>query len=297
MDLQDVTAASPPGRHDADRRRGVGAFLAIAFGLAWVPFLPALFGGPALPVLMPFAPAIAAVVVRRWVTREGFGDAGLRPRPRRWPFYLVALLWPLAVVPVRALVAPALGAAPAGFAFPWGVAAPSPLQLLGWLLVSVALIPIFFGEEFGWRGYLQVRLLAATPLRAAVATGLIWGVWHFPLILAGGQPTADRLQTLLVFPPVGVIMAVFLGWLRERTGGAWAASLGHAANNITALNLTSLAFAGHVGATLDASWTLPTVLAEASILLGVVAIDGLLRRRRGVHIAAETHRHARAAVV
>ncbi len=53
---------------------------------------------------MPVAPAIACFVVRRWVTREGFGDAGLRPNLRRWPLYLLALAWPFAVHPLRVAV-------------------------------------------------------------------------------------------------------------------------------------------------------------------------------------------------
>jgi uncharacterized protein len=86
-----------PGPRRVDRR-GVPVFLAISFALAWLPFLPVLFGGaPVGAMLMPFAPAIACVVVRRWVTREGFGDAGLRLSIRgRWPLLVVALFWPLA---------------------------------------------------------------------------------------------------------------------------------------------------------------------------------------------------------
>ncbi len=38
---------------------------------------------------------VAAFVARRWVTREGFADAGLWPNIRRsWPYYLFAWLWP-----------------------------------------------------------------------------------------------------------------------------------------------------------------------------------------------------------
>src|SRR3712207_4956955 len=164
MERVSVGAATKPDQRGAGQRRGIVAFLALAFGLAWLPFLPALAGGPAIPILMPVAPAIAAFVVRRWVTREGFGDAGLRVGWRHWPLYLVALLWPLAVIPVRALAAVTLQAAPPGFTVPWGIAAPAPLDLLTWSLLTVAATPIIFGEEFGWRGYLQVRLLAGTPL-------------------------------------------------------------------------------------------------------------------------------------
>src|SRR5215203_5169219 len=112
MGCVNAVAMTPSGRRAAGPRRGILAFLGLAFGLAWLPFVPALVGGPAIPILMPFAPAIAAFVVRTWVTREGFADAGLRLGRRHWPLYLVAVLWPLAVIPVRVLAALALGVAP-----------------------------------------------------------------------------------------------------------------------------------------------------------------------------------------
>ena len=52
--------------------------------------------------------AIAAVIVRRWITREGFADAALRINIRAWRYYLVALLLPLAVVLVICALASAL---------------------------------------------------------------------------------------------------------------------------------------------------------------------------------------------
>lgn len=45
-----------------------------------------------------FAPAVGATVVRRYVTREGFADAGMRPNLRRWRPYAFGLLYP----PLRA---------------------------------------------------------------------------------------------------------------------------------------------------------------------------------------------------
>ena len=61
---------------------GLTAFLLISFGVAWgweaVAHL--LLGwslvNPLVQVPAAFAPAAAALVVRRWVTREGFADAG-----------------------------------------------------------------------------------------------------------------------------------------------------------------------------------------------------------------------------
>ena len=69
-----------------NRRKGVLVYLLLAFGLAWVAWeIPHRLGiSPwdprfqlfALPGA--FAPAVAAIIVRRWVTGEGFAAAGLR---------------------------------------------------------------------------------------------------------------------------------------------------------------------------------------------------------------------------
>ncbi|MDD3021726.1 MAG: CPBP family glutamic-type intramembrane protease [Alphaproteobacteria bacterium] len=42
-----------------------------------------------------------------------------------------------------------------------------------------------FGEEFGWRGYLQKRLMDSelNHLNVLTIIGIIWGIWHFPIAL------------------------------------------------------------------------------------------------------------------
>ena len=40
-----------------------------------------------------------------------------------------------------------------------------------------------FGEEFGWRGYLLPRLAPLGGISAAIITGVIWGLWHTPVIV------------------------------------------------------------------------------------------------------------------
>jgi hypothetical protein len=57
-----------------------------------------------------FSPALAALVVRRWITREGFVDAGLGLDLRQgWPYYLFGCLLPLPVVGAIAGLAAVLG--------------------------------------------------------------------------------------------------------------------------------------------------------------------------------------------
>src|SRR5208337_2435942 len=67
-----------------------------------------------------FAPAVAASIVRKWITREGFADAGLRLNLRQWPYYVVAWLLPLLVVGCIVVLAPLLGVGKADFSFARG---------------------------------------------------------------------------------------------------------------------------------------------------------------------------------
>jgi membrane protease YdiL (CAAX protease family) len=249
------------------KAKGTIVYLLIAFGMAWVlweiplrfevsPRSP-LFQLAALPGA--FAPAVAAIVVRKWVTREGFADAGLRLNLRKWRYYLVAWLLPLPVTAVIVVLAVALGIGQPDFSLlralrtlaPEGTSVPSsvppgllfvvPIQLLATALLAT---PILWGEEFGWRGYLQMRLLGQRPLLAAVTTGLIWGVWHYPINFRGYNFPGHQILGLVVFPVSTILLSVIFGWLRLRTGSVWAASLAHAATNAVGGSLITLLFAG-----------------------------------------------------
>ena len=60
------------------------------------------------------------------------------------------------------------------------------IQILQALLFSPLLNALStFGEEFGWRGYLQPKLMPLGIRKAILLTGFIWGLWHAPVILMG----------------------------------------------------------------------------------------------------------------
>ena len=256
--------------------KGIAAFLLIAFGLAWTAWtIPIRWsvstGNPLFRLaLMPLAglpgglaPAVAAFVVRKWVTREGFDDAGLEWNLKsRWPYYLFAWLSPLAIAFSIALLGIATGQrrpdfslqqaygvlASAATQLPDGIDHPAPVIYAELAVVSLLSTFILWGEEFGWRGYLQVRLLSERPLLAAVATGVIWGVWHYPFyFLPHHGDKSQHYAVLLVFPVSTTLLSIIFGWLRERTGSVWAASLAHASVNYLGANLVTLWFVGEPG--------------------------------------------------
>ncbi len=223
------------------KTKGITAYLIIAFGVAWIPLaIQWLLGLRSLSddatlldyvvfilITLPtsFAPAIGAFVVRKWVTRQGFADAGLRPNIRAgWRYYLFALLYPVIVVPGALFLAFIAGAERPDFSYL------SVMAVLQMMIIAVVSTPIVWGEEFGWRGYLQLRLFAGKPLWAAVVTGLIWGVWHYPMILMGYVFSGNPLGFLL-YPINMIFTSIIYGWLQLRSGSVWSASLAHSVGN------------------------------------------------------------------
>ena len=95
------------------------------------------------------------------------------------------------------------------------------------------------GEEAGWRGFLYPALSELMPrARAAVLTGVAWGVWHAPVIAMGYSYGSDYLG----FPVLGIIamtvsctaFGTFLCLLRERSGSVWPCALAHGSLNAVA---------------------------------------------------------------
>jgi uncharacterized protein len=218
------------------RGKGILAFLLITFGMTWgiwgvawlLGFLNTNVSGQIIVAVGAFAPALATLIVRKWITREGFADAGLRPNlGKKLLYYVFAWLWPLVGVGVVIAVASALGIVPVRSDV-------APLLIVSALAGSLLATPLFFGEEFGWRGYLQLRVASGRPLRAAVVTGLIWGVYHYPVILVGFEGFAgfeNTLIGLIVFPVTTILLSIIFGWLRAKTGSVWVTCLAHSATN------------------------------------------------------------------
>ena len=242
--------------HPSHRAWDLAVFLALALGPSWIIWEIFMAHGwtpgddrfPLTVLAAAFCPAMATVVVRLWVTREGFADAGLAVRlgsakARRW--YLAAWLWPLPVALAVLVLAGLTGLAEPDWALRAGAGTPrEPWEALAYnLAMAVPASIVLFGEEFGWRGWLQGRLLPEHPLADAALTGIIWSAWHAPLILRGYDYPQHPVAGLAVFTAVAVLVSVILGRIRQESGSVWAVCLGHGAVNTVGLGTTNLAFA------------------------------------------------------
>jgi membrane protease YdiL (CAAX protease family) len=220
------------------------AFLLITFGGGWSWMVVAhlVFGwslvNPVAQAPIAFAPAIAAIVVRRWITREGFADAGSRLRLRgAWRYYLLAWLGPLGVAAVVAGLAAAAGRSVRFTADPVP-GMPRWTQPLMLCALALATTVLFWGEEFGWTGYLVRRVCPGRPRRAAIVAGLIAAVWHYPLAFLGYAEFPNRAVGLIGWTAWIICQEIILAWLRARSRSVWPACLAHAGNNMVLVTLT-----------------------------------------------------------
>ncbi|MEV0705072.1 CPBP family intramembrane glutamic endopeptidase [Saccharopolyspora sp. NPDC050389] len=269
----------PTTQPASSRFKGVVAFVLLAYGIAWASMFGAALLGfslvdPLAQLPFGFAPAIAAIIVRRWVTREGFGDAGLKLRLRaNWHLYLVAWLGPFA------MVAAALGiAALAGLWQPSAAALPEWSLILALVFLVPVLTPIYWGEEFGWIGYLRLRMFPGRPLAATLATAVIWAVWHYPLAFLGYIEFDDVALGLLVWTTSFACQEIVLSWLWVRSGSIWPVSLAHAGNNMVLALLTGMVLTEGAGLGVN-TVTVLTACPIAAAALWVLA-SGRLRSTR-----------------
>jgi uncharacterized protein len=78
------------------------------------------------------------------------------------------------------------------------------------------------GEEIGWRGYMLTRLREAGIPAPICISGLIWGVWHLPLILGGEYSSIPKsIFSISIFVVDLTGLAYILAWLRLSSQSIW----------------------------------------------------------------------------
>ncbi len=107
-----------------------------------------------------------------------------------------------------------------------------------WLILVLALISgttinavLGFGEELGWRGFLQKELSVLGFWKSSALIGFIWGVWHAPLILLGlNYPQNPQLGVLLMTVWT-MLLAPLFSYIRLKSRSVIAASIFHGTIN------------------------------------------------------------------
>jgi membrane protease YdiL (CAAX protease family) len=117
-------------------------------------------------------------------------------------------------------------------------AATPPLWGLVAITFALALVAGFtvnglaaFGEEYGWRGWLADELAPLGAVRANLITGVLWGLWHAPVILLGYNYGSYRLPGVVAMIAWCVAGSFLLWRMRQVTGTVLAAAITHGAIN------------------------------------------------------------------
>ena len=245
------------------KNKALRIYLIGAFVLAWILqalAIPCARNGQAhafqLLLLVSMYAPFAAVLLARVPLR----GMGWRPKLRgRLRYYLAAWLGP-AVLGILGgalyyLVFPShLDMSGAIFTAQLGEEGLAQLEAQGMSLRSVILIQLVqaltwaplinaaaaLGEEVGWRGALYPMLKERFGVSSGrVIGGVIWGIWHWPvMILAGynygmqywGAPVLGPLLFCLVTVALGTLFDL----LYEKSGSIWIPSLAHGAFNAAA---------------------------------------------------------------
>lgn len=92
------------------------------------------------------------------------------------------------------------------------------------------------GEEWGWRGYMMPKLRKKMSfLSASLVGGLIWGIWHAPIIAIGHNYGTEYVGApwigILVMCLFCVALGTILTYITEKTGSVIPATLAHGAIN------------------------------------------------------------------
>lgn len=90
---------------------------------------------------------------------------------------------------------------------------------------------ITFGEEYGWRGYLQGELVRLGRIRGVGLLGVIWGAWHWPIIWMGYNYPGQPVLGSLLMVGYTVALSYFLAYAVFKSKGVWTAAYLHALNN------------------------------------------------------------------
>ena len=120
------------------------------------------------------------------------------------------------------------------------------MTIMAFTFIPVSQIIPSLGEEAGWRGVMYPFLKNKFgKLTGRLIGGALWGIWHWPLLIAGAYFFGNRYWGYPVLGPVVICIAltaygIFIDWLYEKTHSIWVASIAHSAMNAASVPMMLL---------------------------------------------------------
>lgn len=244
-----------------DKRRLL-IFIAIAFGGSWlvglVFYLTNAAGKPMLGLLLAMLymqfPMLSALLVQKLICREPVVEPlGISFRLNRW--WAVGWLLPAVITLLStgiSILLPGVEYTPGMEGYfeqlqkalpPEQVelmkqqAAALPIHVF-WIYLVQGLVAgltfnalVAFGEELGWRGFLQKEFASLGFWKSSVLIGVIWGVWHAPLVLQGVNYPYHPIAGVFMMVVFTTLLAPLFSYVRLKSGSVLAAAVMHGSLN------------------------------------------------------------------
>lgn len=91
-----------------------------------------------------------------------------------------------------------------------------------------------FGEELGWRGFLLKQFKDMNFMKASIIIGIIWGIWHAPLILMGHNYPDHPVAGVFMMTIWCILLTPIFVYITIKSKSVIAAAILHGTLNATA---------------------------------------------------------------
>ena len=229
-------------------------FLAFCFGISWLSAgvfylchidYQSIWGFLFATVYM-FFPLVSVLLTQLVTGEKPLSDIGISFRLNKWWWlgWLVIIPLPILLsIPVSALFpGVSIGAdtdslkqtmdamQAQGLSMgPWGVGL---ITLLSGFVAGLTINAFFaFGEESAWRGFLHRLLKGKGFWKECLIIGVIWGIWHAPLILMGHNYPEHPVPGVFMMVAFCVLVTPLMVFIREKSGSVIMAAIAHGTIN------------------------------------------------------------------
>lgn len=123
-----------------------------------------------------------------------------------------------------------------------------------------------FGEEAGWRGLMLYELRDKGFWRVSAVTGVVWGLWHAPLVAQGYNYPAHPAVGVAAMVVFTVLASPLLTYVRLKARTVIALSVFHGTVNATA-SISVIAVTGVSGMVVGAGVAAMAAFAAANVVM------------------------------
>ncbi|MCK4643395.1 CPBP family intramembrane metalloprotease [bacterium] len=229
-------------------------FLAINFvltyGLGLIIYFQGGLASSPLRVIIMFIPMLSALFVQKVIAKEPIFKGGRLGIRIGKPMYLllaplITLVILVIIYAVTVLLNPGLlvtkemlieniskANIPLGnMSLFWAIMLIFALNII---VAPIINLPIILGEEIGWRGFLYPNLIAIFKKSGLIIGGIIWGLWHLPMILMGLNYPSNPFLGIFFMMVFCISWGIILQYIYQKSKSILSVGLAHGVMNWTA---------------------------------------------------------------